>query len=75
MLIKETFTPCICFLLKIEYMNNMTQINLLPALLSSGTMREILLPRMEVCCLLFRDFNCLCQNCKSKRTYHSGIIS
>ena len=34
-----------------------------------------LLPRMEFCCLLFRNFNCLCHNGKSKRTYHCGIIS
>ena len=37
MLIKENFTLCTFFLLKkIEYMNNITPINLLRALLSSG---------------------------------------
>ena len=38
-------------------------------------LRLILLPRMKFCCLLFRNFNWLCHNCKSKRTYHLGISS
>ena len=66
---RKFYTLCIILLKKIEYTNNITR---MPALFSSRRRWDYvngnLTSCMEFCCFFFH-------NCKSKRTYHTGITS